>query len=111
MFDKGTYNTIKFKVRKNEDEGDLNTKMNEVQKEFEKNNYKIEINKDKERITKKNSKNFVSNPGAKLGILNENVGVYNNAKYTKLPEKIRKKKSFSNQFINVNYAYKKNNIV
>ena len=111
MFDKGTYNTIKFKVRKNEDEGDLNTKMNEVQKEFEKNNYKIEINKDKQRITKKNSKNFVSNPGAKLGILNENVGVYNNAKYTKLPEKIRKKNSFSNQFINVNYGYKKNNIV
>ena len=108
MFDKGTYNTFRFKVRENEDEGDLKKKMDEIQKEFGKNDYKVEIIRDKKKNPKKNYKNFVSNPGAKLGIINENVGNYNNAKYTKLPDNIRLKKSFSNQFINVNYAYKKN---
>ena len=108
MFDKGTYNTIKFKVRKNEEEGNLKQKLEEVKKELEKKDYKIQINPEKKKDIKKNSKNFVSNPGAKLGILNENVGNYNNAKHTKIPEKIRKKNSFSNQFVQINYGYKKN---
>ena len=69
---------------------------------------KVEINPEKKKDIRKNTKNFVSNPGAKLGILNENVGNYNNAKHTKIPEKIRKKNSFSKQFVQVNYAYKKN---
>ena len=38
----------------------------------------------------------------KLGILNENIGVYDNAKYTKIPDNIRNKKSFSKQFEQVN---------
>ena len=108
MFDKGTYNTIKFKVRENEDEGNLKQKMDEVKKELEKKDYKIEINPEKKKSIKKNSKNFVSNPGAKLGILNENIGNYNNAKHTKIPDKIRKKNSFSKQFVQINYGYKKN---
>ena len=94
MFDKGTYNTIKFKVRENEDEGHLKEKMNEIKKDLEKKDYKVEINPEKKKDIRKNTKNFVSNPGAKLGIINENVGNYNNAKHTKIPEKIRKKKFF-----------------
>ena len=108
MFDKGTYNTIKFKVRENEEQGNLKQKMEEVKKDLEKKDYKVEINPEKKKDNKKNIKNFVSNPGAKLGIINENVGNYNNAKHTKMPEKIRKKHSFSKQFVQVNYAYKKN---
>ena len=108
MFDKGTYNTFTFKVRENEDHGELKKKMTEIKKDFAKHDYKVAINRDKKKNPKKNSKNFVSNPGAKLGIINENIGNYNNAKYAKLPDNIRYKKCFSNQFINVNYAYKKN---
>ena len=108
MFDKGTYNSIKFKVRNNEDEGDLKQKLDEVKTELEKKDYKIQINPEKKKDIKKNSKNFVSNPGAKLGILNENIGNNNNAKHTKIPEKIRKKHSFSNQYVQINYGYKKN---
>ena len=108
MFDKGTYNTIKFKVRENEEQGNLKQKMDEVKKDLEKKDYKVEINPEKKKDNKKNIKNFVSNPGAKLGIINENVGNYNNAKHTKMPEKIRKKHSFSKQFVQVNYSYKKN---
>ena len=108
MFDKGTYNTIKFKVRENEEQGNLKQKMDEVKKDLEKKDYKVEINPEKKKDNKKNIKNFVSNPGAKLGIINENVGNYNNAKHTKMPEKIRKKHSFSKQFVQVNYGYKKN---
>ena len=82
--------------------------MDEVKKDLEKKDYKVEINEEKKKDNKKNTKNFVSNPGAKLGILNENIDNYNNAKFTKLPDKIRKKNSFSNQFVQINYAYKKN---
>ncbi len=69
---------------------------------------KVKINREKKKNLKINSKNFVSNPGAKLGILNENIGVHNNAKYTKIPESIRNKKAFSRQFEQINYGYKKN---
>ena len=109
MFDKGTYNVIKFKVREdNEGQNALNNKINDIEKNLGK-NYKIKINKEKKKNLKINSKNFVSNPGAKLVILNENIGVYDNAKYTKIPDNIRNKKSFSKQFEQINYKYKKNN--
>ena len=109
MFDKGTYNVIKFKVREdNEGQNALNNKINDIEKNLGK-NYKIKINKERKKNLKINSKNFVSNPGAKLGILNENIGVYDNAKYTKIPDNIRNKKSFSKQFEQINYKYKKNN--
>ena len=106
MFDKGTYNMIKFKVRNDEKgEENLNQKINEIEKNLGK-NYKVKINKEKKKNLKINSKNFVSNPGAKLGILNENIGVHDNAKFTKLPEKIRSKKNFSKQYEQINYKYK-----
>ena len=108
MFDKGTYNTIRFKVRENEEEGNLKQKMEEVKKELAEKDFKIQINPEKKKDIRKNTKKFVSNPGAKIGILNENIGVYNNAKHTKIPDKIRKKNSFSKQFVQINYAYKKN---
>ena len=108
MFDKGSYNVIKFKVREDKEGQDaLNNKMNNIEKDLGK-NYKIKINKEKKKNLKLNTKNFVSNPGAKLGILNENIGVHDNAKYTKIPDNIRNKKAFSKQFEQINYRYKKN---
>ena len=108
MFDKGTYNMVKFKVRDDKEGQDaLNQKITNIEKDLGK-NYKVKINKEKKKNLKINSKNFVSNPGAKLGILNENIGVHNNAKYTKIPDNIKNKKSFSRQFEQINYRYKKN---
>ena len=108
MFDKGNFNKIKFKVRNNEEtqEG-LKKKINNIEKNLRKNN-KIKINKEKKKNNKLNSKNFVSNPGAKLGILNENIGNYDNAKFTKIPDNIKNKKNFSKQYENINYKYKQN---
>ncbi len=108
MFDKGTYNMVKFKVRDDKEGQDaLNQKITNIEKDLGK-NYKVKINKEKKKNLKINSKNFVSNPGAKLGILNENIGVHNNAKFTKIPDNIKNKKSFSRQFEQINYGYKKN---
>ena len=108
MFDKGTYNMVKFKVRDDKEGQDaLNQKITNIEKDLGK-NYKVKINKEKKKNLKINSKNFVSNPGAKLGILNENIGMHNNAKYTKIPDNIKNKKSFSRQFEQINYGYKKN---
>ena len=106
MFDKGKYNMIKFKVR-NDKKGEdaLKKKLNNIENSLGK-NYKVKINKEKKKNFNINSKNFVSNPGAKLGILNENVGVHDNAKFTKIPDNIRHKKNFSKQFENINYKYK-----
>ena len=83
----------------------MKQKINEIEKDLGK-NYKVKITEEKKKSLKINSKNFVSNPGAKLGILNENVGVHDNAKYTKIPDKIRNKKNFSKQYEQVNYGYK-----
>ena len=106
MFDKGSYNMIKFKVREDKKGEDaLNQKISDIEKELGK-NYKVKINKEKKKNLKINSKNFVSNPGAKLGILNENIGVHNNAKFTKIPDKVRNKKNFSKQFEKIDFGYK-----
>ncbi len=102
MFDKGTYNTIKFKVRQNEEDGNLKQKMEDFKKDLEKKDYKILINQEPKKETKKNSKKFVNNPGGKLGILNENVENINNAKHTKLPDKIRKNHSYSTKYAQIN---------
>jgi hypothetical protein len=108
LFDKGTYNTIKFKVRDDiNGQEALKQKINDIEKNLGK-NYNVKIEKEKKKNLKINSKNFCSNPGAKLGILNENIGVHNNAKYTKIPDNIKNKKSFSRQFEQINYGYKKN---
>ena len=53
MFDKGTYNTIKFKVRENEDEGNMKQNIDEIKKELEKKDYKIEIIPEKKKLLKK----------------------------------------------------------
>lgn len=111
MFDKGTYNTIKFKVKENEDSGKIKDKMNEITKDFEKQNYKVLINKEEKKDIKKTSKNMMpAKPGSKLGIINENVGTENNvtAKLIKMPEKLKYKNSFSKIYGLVDYEYKKN---
>ena len=65
MFDKGTYNMIKFKVRNDEKgEENLNQKINEIEKNLGK-NYKVKINKEKKKDVKINYKHFIHNPGSK----------------------------------------------
>ena len=108
MFDKGVYNTIKFKVRENEEEGNLKQKMDEITKDFEKQNYKVLINKQEKKDLKKNFKNFVGKPGSKLIIINDNDKNEKDVKLTKIPQKIKYKSSFTRQFGNINYAHKKN---
>ena len=106
MFDKGSYNMIKFKVREDKKgEEALKQKLNNIENTLGK-NYKVKINKENKKNYNINGKNFVSNPGAKLGILNENIGISDNAKYTKIPDNIRNKKNFSKQFERINYKYK-----
>ena len=68
----------------------------------------MKLIKRKKKDIKKNSNNFVSNPGSKLSIINENVGASNNTKYDKIPDKLRKKNTFSNQFVHIDHTYKKN---
>jgi len=111
MFDKGTYNTIKFKVKENEDSGNIKDKINEITKDFEKKNYKVLINKEEKKDIKKTSKNMMlAKPGSKLGIINENANTEGNvvAKLTKIPDKIKYKNSFSKIYGQINYEYKKN---
>ena len=108
VFDKGTFNSIKFKVRENKEDNNLNMKINEVKKDLEKNNYKVQIDKKDKKNNNKKMKNFVSNPGGKIGIMNENIRTENNDKNIyKIPlNKIRSIHSFSKEFKNVDYKYK-----
>ena len=111
MFDKGTFNSVKFKVIDNEGEEKVNNKINEVKKDLEKKNCKILIEKKEKQDFKKRMKNFVTNvtnPRRKVGIMNENIGAENNDKnkFKIMPNKIRNKHSFSNEFKNINYKYK-----
>ena len=106
MFDNGSYNTIQFKVRENKDEEKIKQKMNEIEKNLKK-NYKVKINKLEKKDLKINNKNFINEPGNKVGILNENIGNTNNDNKFKLSDKVIDKKSFSRQFEQVNYKYKK----
>ena len=109
MFDKGTYNTITFKVRENEDLGNVNEKINEITKDFEKQNYNVIINKEAKKTLNKSTKNMMlSKPGSKLGFINENIGNEVTAKLTKAPDKIKYKNSFTKQYGQVNNDYKKN---
>ena len=48
--------------------------------------YKLQINPEKKKSIKQKTKNFVENPGVKLGIINESVGNYNNPKYIKISD-------------------------
>ena len=108
MFDKGTYNTIKFKVAENEDEKSLKKKMDEITKDFEKQNYKVLINKQEKKDLKKNFKNLVGKPGSKMLIVNENIVDGKEVKLTKIPDKVKYKNSFSKQYGLINNQYKKN---
>ena len=108
MFDKGTYNTIKFKVAENEDEKSLKKKMDEITKDFEKQNYKVLINKQEKKDLKKNFKNLVGKPGSKMLIINENIVDGKEVKLTKIPDKVKYKNSFSKQYGLINNQYKKN---
>ena len=97
MFDNGSYNTIQFKVRQNKDEEKIKEKMNEIEKNLSK-NYKVKIN----------NKNFVNEPGKKVGVYNENIGNQKEEKkYFKINNNIKRKQSFSRQFQQINYKYKK----
>ena len=107
MFDNGSYNTIQFKVRQNKDEEKIEEKMNEIEKNLSK-NYKVKINKEEKKDLKINNKNFVNEPGKKVGVYNENIGNQKEEKkYFKINNNIKRKQSFSRQFQQINYKYKK----
>ena len=107
MFDNGSYNTIQFKVRQNKDEEKIKEKMNEIEKNLSKNN-KVKINKEEKKDLKINNKNFVNEPGKKVGVYNENIGNQKEEKkYFKINNNIKRKQSFSRQFQQINYKYKK----
>ena len=107
MFDIGSYNTIQFKVRQNKDEEKIKEKMNEIEKNLSK-NYKVKINKEEKKDLKINNKNFVNEPGKKVGVYNENIGNQKEEKkYFKINNNIKRKQSFSRQFQQINYKYKK----
>ena len=110
MFNKKGYNTIQFKVRDNKDsEAILNKKINEVEQNLSK-NYKVKIVKEKKKDIKINNKNFVINPGSKIGIFNENIQKNNEVKYKKINDKTKDKTKFSREFAQVNHVYKQNKI-
>ena len=106
MFDNGSYNTIQFKVRENKDVEKIKQKINELEANLKK-NYKVKINKQAKKNLKINNKNFVNEPGNKVGILNENIGNTKDENKFKLNDKIKDKQSFSRQFEQVDYKYKK----
>ena len=107
MFDNGSYNTIQFKVRQNKDEEKIKEKMNEIEKNLNK-NYKVKINKEEKKDLKINNKNFVNEPGKKVGVYNENIGNQKEEKkYFKINNNTKRKQSFSRQLQQINYKYKK----
>ena len=107
MFDNGSYNTIQFKVRQNKDEEKIKEKMNEIEKNLSK-NYKEKKKKKEKKDLKINNKNFVNEPGKKVGVYNENIGNQKEEKkYFKINNNIKRKQSFSRQFQQINYKYKK----
>ena len=107
-FDKGIINSVKFKVRENEDDKKLENKITEVKNYLEKNNCKVLINKKEKNKARKRMTNFVNNRGKKIGIINENSETINNNKnkFTIIPDKLRSMNSFSKEFLNINYKYK-----
>ena len=107
-FSKGDYNTIKFKVRYDENDNDIvNNKIKNVEDDLNRQNYRLRIEKEEEKNFKKSDRNFV--PGTKIGIMMDSGNNDNNTKYKVMPNYIRQKKGFSKQFANMNYQYKKNN--
>ena len=93
--DKFSYDEVEYKVKKCEGDDLINF-------------YKVKINKEKKKDVKINHKNFINNPGSKVGVLNENIGKDNNAKFNKMPKQIMRRKDFSRQFEQINHGYKKN---
>lgn len=107
MFDKGIFNTIRFKIWGNEEET-VKHRIDEIKKDLQKQNCRVLIDK-KEKNIRKKMKNFISNPlGKKPGIMNENIGngINNEKKLKKIPDKIRSKHNFSKEFKDINYKYK-----
>ena len=109
-FDKGDYNTVKFKVRYDENNNDIiNNKIKNVEDDLNRQNYRLKIEKEGEKNFKKSDRNFVGNPGSKVGIMMDYGNNDNNNKYKTMPDNVKQKKGFSKQFANMNYQYKKYN--
>ena len=103
-FDNGKYNTIKFKVRENEGEKELNQKIKELESDLSKKQYKICIEKEVEKDKKKSLRGVVKNPFSKGLIVAEDL---NKNKEKKQPQRLKKNTSFSGMFSNINFKYKK----
>ena len=105
-FDKGKYNTIKFKVRENEGENTLNQKLKQVENDLSKKEYKVCIEEELKKNNKRNFKNVAKNPFSKGFIIAEDKNK-NNIDNNKKPLKLKKNTSFSSLFSIVNHKYKK----
>ena len=106
LFDKGTFNNVVFKMKINEGEEKIKSKIYEIKKDLEKKNCKILIDRRDKKDVKKKMKNYVIIPGHKNGIINDNF-VNQNNKFKIMPDKLRNMHSFSKEFKNVDYKYKK----
>ena len=104
-FDNGKYNTIKFKIRENEGENNLNEKIKELENELTKKQYKVCIQKDVEKDKKKSLRGVVRDPMTKRLVLNEENN--NKLKKNEPLRKLKKNASFSGLFTLVNHKYKK----
>ena len=101
-FDKGSYNTVNFKVRfDNKKLDEVDNKIKSVQEDLLKQNYKVNIKKDGDKKFGKNDKELFTNPGAKVSIMLDKASNLKNTKYQKIPDNVRLKKGFSKQFVNV----------
>ena len=106
QFDKGKYNTIKFKVRENEGENSMKEKIKEVENDLIKKQYKICIEKDVEKEKKKNLRNIVNAPGTKAFMLVDDSNNTNNNK-KKEPLQIKNNTKFTKEFNMIDHKYKK----
>lgn len=105
LFDKGTFNSVVFKMKINEGEEKIKSKIYEIKKDLEKKNCKILIDRKDKKDVKKKMKSYVIIPGHKNGIINDNL-VNQNNKFKIMPDKLRNMHSFSKEFKNVDYKYK-----
>ena len=109
-FDKGNYNTINIKLKGNDANNELYNKVKKVQEDLRKEHYKINIEKGKVKNHGIKVGKMVSNPGAKVGIMYDNMNKnYEGSTFKQMPNDIKARKGFSKQFAQINYGYKKSN--
>ena len=106
-FPKGNTNNITFKIMGKDNT--INKKVKLLEDDLKKKNYKINIQRGGVKNNKKNTNRILSNPGAKIGIIPDNIDKEreNKFKFKVMPNEYKKRKGFTKEFATINYAYKK----